>query len=88
MGSHKPEALRASHGLRSFFSTKLYEDVLDVRCNRFRSNGEVPRDFLVGKASGAKGDNGTFTCAEWIRDAESRTQLDSRCLRAVTRPLT
>jgi hypothetical protein len=52
MRSHKPQALRTSHGLCSFFNAKLYEDVLDVRFNRFGSNGEVPCDFLVGKALG------------------------------------
>jgi hypothetical protein len=31
MRRHKPEALRTSHGLCSFFSAKLDEDVLDVR---------------------------------------------------------
>jgi hypothetical protein len=54
-----PRLCARRHGLCSFFRAKLYEDVLDVRLNRFKSNGEVPCDFLVVKALGDKLENGT-----------------------------
>jgi hypothetical protein len=70
MRSHKPEALRTSLGLCSFFSAKFYEDVLDVRLNRFRSNGEVPCDFLVGKALPASADSRQKTESRHSRHGE------------------
>ncbi len=36
-GSSQTQALGTSHGLRSFFSAKLYEDVFDVRFHRLGS---------------------------------------------------
>ena|ERR1700675_627563 len=66
LGASQTQDLRARHGLCALFNIQFGENMLHVRLHRFRSDGEVSSNLLVGEALGNHLEYIAFASTQWL----------------------